>query len=440
MKIIYFFIICTLVFSCAKNDGINGNDTISIDDLQKSFYQQNPEANNPYYLNQSYKTSINWGNVVESNDWSVYVKVSSSDTLNVLSSLRLENYLWLKAKKADKEWLFSFIAFIPENVDSPNSFSGTIVTTYLPSKEISLESYNSYGPGFSKLAPRLPQREDCVYGYVNGQPNTIYCGPGSNGNSDYDKWLKGNPKDYINTNPPKGNGGSVGGVSKAILIRNFNNRIDESSLPDCMKSTLSDLKKLNGNTVADIINKFAGEVPGYNLNFATIFDGNIGRTAWVDPVIKDGYVTIKFNSNRDLLNNVTDLANATTILHESIHGYLIAWANSNDKGSAQLEYPELFGRYLKLNKKVDQNSLQHEIFVKDFINDIAKSIEQFGKLRGYDLPSSYYQDLAWKGLEGTSAFKNMDENNKLRIINIIKSEQYGIIKEGFDQKGKKLGC
>ncbi|KAF5278681.1 hypothetical protein FQR65_LT15599 [Abscondita terminalis] len=81
-----------------------------------------------------------------------------------------------------------------------------------------------------------------------------------------------------------------------------------------------------------------------------------------------------------------------------------AWANSNDKGSAQLEYPELFGRYLKLNKKVDQNSLQHEIFVKDFINDIAKSIEQFGKLRGYDLPSSYYQDLAWKGLERTSAF------------------------------------
>ncbi len=206
-----------------------------------------------------------------------------------------------------------------------------------------------------------------------------------------------------------------------------------------MKDVLERLQMLKGNTVADIINKFSGYIPGYNLNFQTKYE-SVTRTAWVNPEVKNGFVTINFNSNTDVTQNATDLAVATTIAHESVHAFLVSWANSNDKASAQLEYPQLFNRYQYLSKNIDQNSAQHDIIVKDFIKDIAASVEQFGKAKGYNYPPEYYKDLAWKGLDGTADFNKLDTADQSRIRDIIKAEQYGIIKERSPRKGTKLGC
>ena len=409
MKKIYFLFFCTLVLSCAKNDGINGNDTLSIDALQKSFYQQNPEANNPYFLNQSYKTSINWENVVESNDGSVYIKVSSSDTLNVSSNLRLENYLWLKAKKANKEWMFSFIAFIPENVSSPDSYSGTIVTTYLPGKEVTLESYNSYGPGFSKLAPRLPKDQDCIYGYVNGQLNTLYCGSGSTKDENYDKWLKGNPKDYMNTNPPKGGspgGGNKGTGSKVYVVNYITN--------PCLKKVVDEIIS---NDIASLTNECLLEVFKQNDKVNLRFYETTGLPDLLSGVAKTEYRSGSPYMDVDIELNVNTLPKASqeyialTTLHESIHAYLYTKGYFNQAIS------------------------QHDVMWSSYIDVMAGYLN-----RNYGTDMNVARTLATDGLYGTFGSKITDEVykkllDKTTLPSNIRADL--IEKYKLGQKGKK---
>ncbi|WP_293915806.1 MULTISPECIES: hypothetical protein [unclassified Sphingobacterium] len=409
MKKVYFLIFCTLVLSCAKNDGINDNNTISIDDLQKSFYQQNPDANNPYFLNQSYKTSINWENVVESNDGSLYVKVNSPDTLNVTSNLRLENYLWLKAKKIDKEWIFSFIAFIPENVDSSNSFSGTIVTTYLPNKEITLELYNSYGPGFSLLAPRLPKDQDCIYGYVNGQLNALYCGSGST-KDDYDKWLKGNPKDYMNTNPSKGGspgGGNKGNTGSKVYVENYITN-------PCLKKVVDEIIS---NDIASLTNECLLEVFKQNDKVNLRFYETTGLPDLTSGVAKttyrsgSPYLDVNIELNVNTLPNASQEYIATTTLHESIHAYLYTKGYFN------------------------QAIGQHDVMWSNYIDVMAGYLNQ-----NYGTDINEAQILATDGLYNTFGSKITEEvYTKLINKKPFPSDQRSALIEKYrlGQKGKK---
>ncbi|MBE8712681.1 hypothetical protein [Sphingobacterium hungaricum] len=157
-------------------------------------------------------------------------------------------------------------------------------------------------------------------------------------------------------------GKCVGGTTGIkSCVDNFNEKIDDEELPDCMEEVLNSLRKLSGNSVADIIQKFAGEVPGYNLKFAQeLKNGADGltRVAWVNNVIKDGYVTINFNTNRDVLKNVTDMATATTILHESVHAFLYTYYKDDPK-SATATYPELFKKYIFKKAGINSNTTQH---------------------------------------------------------------------------------
>lgn len=280
----------------------------------------------------------------------------------------------------------------------------------------------------------------CVTGYVNGQPNTTKCPPsdidfGEDPDDDGGFGDTGGPQDYYDT--PSDSGPSE---TPPKTAEDFNEEIDDSKLPDCMKQVLAELKNLNGNTVADIIKKFAGEVPAYNLNFNVENNNDYSKIARVDPQVNSNFVTIWLNINRDAIGNVTDLAVAATILHESVHAYLVA-SSFDDPAAMQLSYPELFDKKARLINNI-QNDKQHEIMTKDFIKDIAISLKEFGVAQGYNYSTSYYDDLAWKGLYGTKAFNNLDNVSKTRIINIIKAEQYGITKqaEGITQKGQKLGC
>lgn len=61
---------------------------------------------------------------------------------------------------------------------------------------------------------------------------------------------------------------------------------------------------------------------------------DISQVSGVDTTVsKAGYVTINFNNNPDVVRNVTDLAVATTILHESIHAFIVAWAKDDPVNS-----------------------------------------------------------------------------------------------------------
>lgn len=184
---------------------------------------------------------------------------------------------------------------------------------------------------------------------------------------------------------------------------------------------------------------FLGSLPDYNLIFNQSYDSEFEKIAWVNTIVENDYVTINFNMNPDVVGNATGLVVARTIYHESIHAYWVLWAKHNPS-AASLTYPQLFDKRLELRTGSKQNQEQHNLMTKEFMSDIAKSISIFGNNRGYDIPFSYYEDFAWKGLTGTKAFENLPAADQQRIRDVIKKEQYGITKNNETQKGSKLDC
>ena len=205
-----------------------------------------------------------------------------------------------------------------------------------------------------------------------------------------------------------------------------------------MKGVSDTLKMLNGNSVADIIKKFSGEIPGYNLKFTTENFSDPMKVAGTNRNNNTGEIIIAFNTNPLVIGNVSDLAFATTMLHESIHAYLTAFFY-DDPTAATMTYPQLFEKYTK--KKAFSNGAQHETIARDFITDLAASIKNYGELKGYHLDKQIYDDIAWKGLLETDAFKNLSDVDKSRITDRIMAEQYDTRKDkGVTQKGVRMGC
>lgn len=246
-------------------------------------------------------------------------------------------------------------------------------------------------------------------------------------------------------NPDSGTPGSGGDgdpyVNSDLLISEFNEEkiVVSSDLPDCMGNILKSIQGITGTTIADMIQKFSGNVPGYDLVIMpTVTDLTI--SGYVDKDLYDdsGQLIIWMNINPDAVSNATDVAIATTLMHESIHAYLIAFYN-NDPAAATQTYPELFDRYSE--KKVFYNNIQHEFFATAFIADMALSLQKFTlKHNGFTYDSDFYNDMAWKGLTGTKAFMKLSDTKRKRIIDRIKAEQYKVENNGTVQRGQPAGC
>lgn len=242
---------------------------------------------------------------------------------------------------------------------------------------------------------------------------------------------------YIPSWPSGYNGGGSGMSSPPNSTSDFNMKIDDTDLPDCIKSILSSLKKISGNSVADIIQKFSGEVPSYNWKLKTVeFSSNyiFGSTNNYNVYTHTASTFINFNDH--LKNHSSDLAIAKTILHEAVHAELSV-RFAKDYPNVKKEYPELFNWW---KKKKDQNYAQHDVVFPDLVKDIAESLKQYGESRGYILDEQVYKDLAWGGLEGTDAFKGLDPNDQRRIINRIKAEALNEINGSIKQEGNKNDC
>ncbi|MGE8421873.1 MAG: hypothetical protein ACN6PI_03540 [Sphingobacterium siyangense] len=453
-RILLLFTIFIFIGGCKDQYEINPKDPIKekIDLLRADFQKQtNYNQTDSNFLIANLKTSINWENNKIVSDDTIYVKVNLFDQVQLLSTdsskVAVENLVWIKAIKTKDKWNYILITFIPEN--TKQGYTGTIISKsiltgrqstiyYKEGHKIQREVINI------KIAngKKSTTERKCVYGYVNGILNYVNCEPQRTGTDDPDQG--GGPIDYETLDPFGDDGSGAGGSGTSgegdaeAAVNDFNERIDDSNLPDCMKNVLERLQMLKGNTVADIIRKFSGELPGYNLRLGMKENNNPMQVAGTNSEITNGFALIEFNSNLLTTQNVTDLAFATTVLHESIHAYLFALYKS-DPSAASLTYPELFEKYSK--KKALDNNLQHETIARDFVADLARSIKNYGELKGYTIDKQVYDDLAWKGLTETSSFKMLSENDKSRIIDRIMAEQYDSRKDnGIKQKGSRLGC
>ncbi|WP_024772952.1 hypothetical protein [Aquimarina macrocephali] len=121
----------------------------------------------------------------------------------------------------------------------------------------------------------------------------------------------------------------------------------------------------------------------------------------------------------DLIKKGTQLFIAKTIIHESMHAFLLYNQYDNQGTTIDVMLNRL---YLKYKEEDNSNNLiQHE-FIGQFVESLAHSLAAWDF---HKLPMDYYENLSWGGLETSSAYKALPQTKKDKIQRIIKNERYG---------------
>lgn len=239
------------------------------------------------------------------------------------------------------------------------------------------------------------------------------------------------------------------------LVR-FEDLIDDSKLKPCMQNILADIKTQTKG-VSWVINRFNYNSPNPYVNFTenynwTVEDGSLvtttGETSSKFNRTNKSVTTI-FDSNK--FGNASDLSIARTILHEAVHAFLVAHFNI-DRASFVQDYPDLISSFGG-GALTNLNDAHHVEFIRNWLKDIASSLEEFGLKRGYNLPSQYYKDLAWGGLTDTYVngvpketpwfiFFVRNATDRQRIKDNLSIELNGLDMNGVTQtqKGNHGGC
>lgn len=219
-----------------------------------------------------------------------------------------------------------------------------------------------------------------------------------------------------------GGGGGGGGVY-IEHTGTFDDHISDEELASCLKSVFSDLRGLQDGGFADIIRDFSGTDPNFNWKVNSAFLGASGANAITSQTPVGGYYVTNFNMT--YLNGASDLSIARTMIHEGIHAYLTYYFFNR--------YPIYNGSYIDLLKEYrttamensNPNDEQHHIMEKAFVEQvIAPALQQYGNSKGYNLDFSYYEDLAWGGLNYNGNTKLSNED-RIRITNVLYAEQTG---------------
>lgn len=215
-------------------------------------------------------------------------------------------------------------------------------------------------------------------------------------------------------------------------------QIYADKLPSCLKNILNDLIKIDTGP-GNMINKFSGNDPSFNYNW-TMGEGSNNYNVAGNTLISTYNPTTGISSTFDIKQfpNATELSWAKTILHESVHAYLITYFNQNEPGF-KADYPVLFQKFMETKL---WNANHHEEIAQSIMKSFGEALESYGISKGYKLDKQFYQDMAWGGLENTDAFKKLPITDQRRISSTIGIELTGEDYLGNKKtpKGKKAGC
>jgi hypothetical protein len=190
------------------------------------------------------------------------------------------------------------------------------------------------------------------------------------------------------------------------------NRIIDSNLDPCSKEILTNLENLETNDIANILNRFGSPTSIYDWEIKTGTPTNINNAAetnWAvdsnNNAIDNSYLTIIKTS---YINQATKLAIARTILHESIHAYIISYIDDLAGGNIQgfsTEFPDLWNNFVSKKYGVPADNIenyQHQEMAENFINIIRDALAEYDNNQQ---DGTYYEHLAWGALMNTDAFE-----------------------------------
>lgn len=244
------------------------------------------------------------------------------------------------------------------------------------------------------------------------------------------------PTDPYGGDPGGGWGGGTGTGSNSSP--NSVSTINTNQLKPCEVSIINVLKGLSGNPLLTNLQKLAGTNSGYNW---TVKDGRISdpnTTGFTSSGYDNSTMSAITTFDSQKFPNATDLSFARTMLHESFHAYLVVYF-ANDRALANAEYSAMVDAYQVQHQSVND---VHHVEMAFWVSNIANALEQYGQSKGYNLPSQFYQDMSWAGLEGTQAYKDLPSADKKRIQDTIQTELNGSDSSGNSAtpSGKSPGC
>ncbi len=122
--------------------------------------------------------------------------------------------------------------------------------------------------------------------------------------------------------------------------------------------------------------------------------------------------------NHDYITTSTDLSIAMTIIHENLHAILLYFEYNNCIHTIEDNptYAQLIQAYLN---EVAVGPQQHHAFMTQYIQNLGDALKAYAVGKGYNLPDSFYNAMAWQGL--TDIGMNGGYVTNPEFINLIPS-------------------
>lgn len=207
-------------------------------------------------------------------------------------------------------------------------------------------------------------------------------------------------------------------LAKELQMIKFDTSIKLISVYPCLTVIFHTLREQKTGFWGKLIYDMTGEVPAFKwrMNQAVLSDPN--RAAETGKDNSGTYTTY----NTTYLDSATNMSVAKTMLHEGGHAYLTHLVTTN-LPAAQNQYPQMFQDYVASHENL--TVAQHQEMARSFVNIIALCLKVYGQAKGIQAYDTYYMDLAWGGLMGTSYFNALPEADKTRIKAINQAEAQG---------------
>lgn len=229
----------------------------------------------------------------------------------------------------------------------------------------------------------------------------------------------------------------VGVNTEEDITRAISKKIESDDLDPCSNEILTDLKTLEQNDIAKILQRFGSTNSIYDWEIKTgtpTNPDNIAETDWerdsngaaqdyeYETLVRPSYV-----------NQATEIAIARTILHEMLHTYLISLVDDAiiTGSSDATNFPLLWNALVNQTYDNSPNQLQHEIIGRKFIEPLRDALKEYDT---NSQPDQYYEDLAWGALENTSTFNTLypvGSSSRNRIINTNLAEDTNSTQSGI---------
>lgn len=220
-------------------------------------------------------------------------------------------------------------------------------------------------------------------------------------------------------------------VTSADDLTTYLGGIKDELVHESLKQILAGIATLKEGKIGAIINIFLTTASNWNW---VITEGSLpedvnGRTELTSGI---AVTTLDYSKLKD----ATNLSVARTMIHEMIHAYLTLYFQ-NDPLKANKDYPEMLAAW-QASENHDYNEIQHTEIAKNFVEDIAESLNEFGQKVGLiNINDSVYYDLVWGGLDfGSNTL--LTEADKQRIQDRLSAEQLNIAFDAQIPAGIKL--